>query len=430
MTLLRRTMLPLCALIFLSPLSTTTASPLKPQFVSAEHVILGDKVKIYYSANDPGKEGAVLHLPNGLNLTYGEIVSMGDFYEILSSPVSQVQSDTERKARFLAAFLSFTEEAAVISEVNQILGVVHDEMNILNEGIKKGETTEEIYKKIGNDNERKLNCITGGGCNSLTWFLYPGRYLSLANQGYDHFGDNAWITYKTGHDLALKQATLAHQTNDLKKLEIAYAMDAFASHFLSDRFASGHIRTPHQALLDHVTPGTIGSILAGYMHSEENARSIHVHNERGDHWIAYGDKSYFNPINAQHRNLINETLQASVNQIFAAYQSGSINVDDTVSKLIPQPDETGNHSQQDISPLFYWDNSTSKLMRRSDMTNVNDRHWTSDWWGWSTMIELQKERGLDFVDQAALALSGMHEQALQAGLITNKEIVTYIKQQK
>jgi len=427
MSLLQRAVLPLCAMVFLSPVYTHAASTFMPDFASAEHVFFGDKVKL--PTTNPGQPFIKLHLPNGLNLTYGEILSFGDFYGVVDYPISQGKTEQERRDRFIAAFNSFSETPTIISEATQILAVIHDEQKMVEEALKKGEPTEELYKKLGHDNDIKFNCITGGYCDPKTWFLPPwGRYLSLANDDFDHFGENAWVTYKTGHELALEQAVLAHETHDLKKLELAYALNAFACHFLSDRFASGHIRTPRQELTDHVTPGTIGSLLASFMHEEENFNGLRVHNVRGDQWIAYGDKSYFNPKNNKHKDLLEETLQASANQIFAAFQQGTTQIYDNIYTLIPQPDEIENTGKLDISPLFYWDSKSSQLMLRNDTTNLYDRHWTSAWWGWSTLIKLQSERGgLSEKTQATLALAGLGEQALQNGLITNKEIATYIK---
>ncbi len=425
---IKRTLLSLCVFTFLFQVPTHALNLAQPNFFSGEHVLLGNHVKIYYSFNDPGQKAALLHLANGLDLTYGEILSLGDFYEIINASISQAKTNAERRERFLAAFRSFAQESSAVSEVPQIMDVIHDEIQMLQDGMNKGEKPEDIYKKIGHENDRKFNCITGGGCSSLTWFLFPGRYLLLANQDFDHFGDNALISYRIGHELAIEEAIQAHQTGDKKKLETAYAMNAFACHFLSDRFASGHIRTPRQELTDHVTPGTIGSLLAGFMHNEENASSLHVHNLRGDHWIAYGDKSYFNPKNDRHRKLIDETLQASADQVFLAYLFGLPPIFDPVIALIPQADEMGSMSYYDPSPLFYWDKTSNKLMRRSDMSNPYARHWTDDWWGWSTLIELQRVSGglLDQA-QAQLALSELGQQALQDGLITNKEIADYIK---
>ncbi|MBX3709596.1 MAG: phospholipase [Gammaproteobacteria bacterium] len=427
MSLSHRTTLLIFLWISLLQINTAVAAN-SPSFASAEHVAIGNSINLYFSNNSPGQAGVPLLLPNGLHLTYGDIVSSGDFYELPNQPISQANSETERRARFLAAFSSLAIDPNVISEATQIMDIIRSEEKTLSDGLKRGEKPEDIYNKIGHEYDRQFNCITGGGCSSTAWWLEPGRYLTLATTDYDHFGDNAWITYKTGHQIALEQAIHAHETKDLKKLELAYAMNAFACHFLTDRFASGHMRTPRVELPREVTPNVIGSLLSNYMHNEENVSSLHVHNLRGDRWIAYGDRSYFNPQANDHRKILLEAVQDSADQIFSAFQQGSLPMHDNVYALIPQPDENASTMSLDIAPLFYWNDETKKLMRRSDMSNPYDNHWTSDWWGWSTLVELERERGgLSNESQALLAQSTLAENAIQDGLIINKDIIAFIK---
>lgn len=416
---------PVIPVILAASPTIATAAPIS-SFASAEHLVIGDKVKLRYSANDSGQTGMPLHLANGLNATYGDIVSIGDFYEIPGKPVALGESSSERKARFLAAYNSFALDTGVVTEATQILDVIHNEKNTIDEAIKKGEKPEDIYKTIASDLDRQFNCITGGGCSPSTWWMHPGRYLTLANEDYDHFGMNAWITYQTGHELALQQAAEAHQTSDLKKLETAYSMNAFACHFLTDRFSSGHIRTPRTELPANTTPSITGTLLSEYMHDEENTYGLHVHNYRGDHWNAYGDRYYYNKKNEEHARLVQESMQTSTDQIFAAYQTGNADADDSVYRIIPQADEIGDTGKQDLSPLFYWDSVRNKLMRREDMSNPYDRHWTDSWWGWSTLLELKRDRGLSVQGQAALALSEAKDQAVKDGLITDKNIVNFV----
>jgi hypothetical protein len=30
-----------------------------------------------------------------------------------------------------------------------------------------------------------------------------------------------------------------------------------------------------------------------------------------------------------------------------------------------------------------------KVLRRQDVNDLNDKHWTNDWWGWSTYLLLK-----------------------------------------
>ena len=40
-----------------------------------------------------------------------------------------------------------------------------------------------------------------------------------------------------------------------------------------------------------------------------------------------------------------------------------------------------------FSPLFKIEGD--KVLRRKDVNDLNDKHWTNDWWGWSTYLLLK-----------------------------------------
>jgi hypothetical protein len=396
-------------------------------FASGEHFLLGNQIKLFFSANDPGQSNVDLHLPNGLSLSYGDILAFGDLYGTPDHPISYGKTPDEQNKLSIAAFDTFARDSNHKEEANQLVNIIVKEAKTVELGVKSGEKEEDIYKEIGEATNIAFNCATGGGCNSTTWWAEPGRYLTLLKTNYDHFGDDAVKSYLIGHHLALNEAYLAHQLQDPSLLQIAYAMNAFASHFLSDRFSAGHIRTPRYQLAKQVTPDTIGSLLANFMHNEESSNGIHVHNARGDKWIAYGDESYFNPNNKMNQDMIRETLQLSVNEVFKTYQTGVMQPDDEVLALIPYADEMGKNYVSDISTLFYWDSSKNKVARRNTTSNVYDRHFTTDWWGWTTLIQLTKERGLPSSMQQQLAASSLAKEALADGLITDKNIIALIK---
>lgn len=420
---MRKTVFSIFFILFLLMISKTFASA---SFASAEHIAIGDEVKLFYSANDPGQAGKILHLPNGLEMTYGDIIAFGDLYGNVGQPISRGVTEADRQRLFLSAFNAFARSPAVILEATELLKVMHHEKIILEQGLKNGETSEEIYQQIGEDTNRQYNCITGGGCAPHTWALKPGRFLLLAENDYDHFGDNALIAYKTGHELAEQVAIAAHETNDLQMLELAYAMNAFASHFLSDRFAVGHIRTPRIELTEKISPSIVGTALSTFMHNEENAAGLHVSNAFGYNWYAYGDCSYFNSQNETHRYFINFVMQGSVRQVFDAYRHGFVTSKDEAMLMtfIPNAIETKNNANLDISSLFYWDEATHLLMRRTKLNMPFDRHWTANWWSWATLIELQKQKKLTIEMQALLLRSKESATALAYGLITDQTLLS------
>lgn len=364
-------------------------------FESSEHIALGDDIKLYFKRDDPGELNYHLHLPNGLVLTYGDILALGDLYAVPNQPIALGKNAAERKKRFLLGFNSFASNQTAVDEAKKLMQVLHHEKEIIETVIKEGGDPVPVYIKMANETNRQLNCITGGGC-SRKWWLKPGRYMKISISNVDHFGSYAWIAYNVGHKIALEQAVIAKQTKDLKRLEIAYAMNAYASHFLSDSFASGHIRPPRIELVQHIHPSIYGYMLVNFMHYEENEAGIHVHNRNGDEWIAYGDRYFFNHHNIENRKLLQQALQISTKEIFQAYLSGHIEKHDIVKRLIPIPNETQNNANLDISPLFYWDNRSQTIMRRVDLYNKYDRHWTAKWNVLTTYLILNKQYGDPF----------------------------------
>lgn len=422
---MRHTWIATLALALHLPINSFAQQPPIHSFETAEHITAGSQVQLYVSPRQPEPLNTPITLPNHLALTYGEMMSLADFYGIVGQPISQGDSEAAQRKRFITAFNLFADASAAVSEVPQILAVAQAEQQALIDGMQRGEKPEDIYAKIRTQNDRAWNCITGGGCAESSWWLQPGRYLQLANQDIDHFGEQAWLVYQTGHQLALEAAVTAAATHDLSKLHFAYALNAFASHFLSDRFSAGHMRIPRRELTAEVSPSIVGSLLANFMHTEENNAGLHVANLRGNLWFTYGDSYYFSEHSETTRALMKEALQLSADQVFFAYQRAALPKGiDPIKRLIPIPNEMAPIVVRDISPLFYWDTHTRQLYRRVDLSNIYDYHWTTDWWGWSTLVALSHLHGLPTVAQAILVFAGYGKEAQQQGLLTDPVLLT------
>ncbi|WBV68699.1 hypothetical protein PGH46_00030 [Legionella pneumophila] len=50
--------------------------------------------------------------------------------------------------------------------------------------------------------------------------------------------------------------------------------------------------------------------------------------------------------------------------------------------MIPRITKLNDENNMDIAPMFYWDKENKQLLRRTNLTNPYDRHWTNSWW-WS-----------------------------------------------
>ena len=166
-----------------------------------------------------------MKLPNGLELTFGEIVALaGDFYGVPDKPIIATTGGETAEQRFLAAFgtLATVPREKIEKELGTLTKYL-DQDRVVRETGQGSFHTDAEYTKVTN-----------------------GRLLTLAGRNFDHFQPHAKLAYIAGHHLAVEKAIeAARQTNpeDKKKLLMeAYAMDAFACHFLTDCFSSGHIR--------------------------------------------------------------------------------------------------------------------------------------------------------------------------------------------
>jgi len=376
------------------------------RFEGGEHRAIGDSVLLRFTANDAGTRGGILPLvlPNGLELTYGQIVSLGgDFYGIPDRPISDGTTPQDRIDRFTAAYESLATAPASADEAKQILDVMQIEIDAVGEAIAAGGSASAEYAKLGDTLSGEWNRITGGG-SIVHPMIPPGRYLNLAATNWDHFGHHAVLAYQAGHAAALKQAAAASASQE-PRLELmrAYAKNAFADHYLSDLFSSGHLRTPRKELYERVTPSAVGSLLSRYMHDEDCRWGLIVVNCKPapERWHAYGDKRYFDTVNADNQQRVDAALQLSVDEIFQAFLTGKEPDPETYQALQAAPDLKRVQSSLSnaaavtghISPLFLWDGTS--VQRRNDIDNLDDYSWTANWMGAATLGKLALKRFYD-----------------------------------
>ncbi|WP_129972351.1 MULTISPECIES: phospholipase [unclassified Pseudomonas] len=374
------------------PVTALTAQALKGKpklrFEGAEHTAIGDNTRLRFieSAEPVLAQNVPLHLPNGLALTYGQVLALGgDFYGIVDRPINEGSTPADRLQRFTAAFDSLAALTTSKTEATQILAIMQKEIDAVKQAIKDGKQPHEAYDALGDTLSEEWNKITGGG--SFVSALFPlGRYLKLAANNADHFGEWARQTYIAGHTAALQTAAAAHASQDELRLERAYAMNAFADHYLTDLFSSGHLRVPRKAMAAAVTPSDLGSLITRFMHDEDSKFGLKVRNGHGEQWRAFGDKRYFDATDADNRNQVTLAVQDSADEVYAAYSSG--NVPTTFNALQRLPDLTAVlDPANNFSPLFRLQDN--KVLRRKDVNNLNDNATVDDWWGWSTYLLLK-----------------------------------------
>lgn len=115
------------------------------------------------------------------------------------------------------------------------------ELDAVKDAVAPGQSTSEAYKGLKSPGMTRVFDKEDEELTKITWDRTDPSYIRMAQLNLDHFGEDSRIAYNAGHTMALKIPAAGD-------LEIGYAMNAFADHFLGDSFASGHFRTPRRVL--------------------------------------------------------------------------------------------------------------------------------------------------------------------------------------
>jgi hypothetical protein len=361
--------------------------PHRVMFEGGEHTAIGDSIVLRFSANDPGRPAyqIPLAIQTGLALTYGQILALGgDFYGVPDEPIADGATPAARQQRFLNCYNNLATGS--VDEANQILTIMQREITAVNQALNQGQPASTVYDQLGNDLNKAWNKATGGG-SFVSDLIPPGRYLNLATTNWDHFGEWAVLAYKAGHSAALAKAIAAHRTADPVQakalLVTAYAMNAFADHFLSDLFSAGHIREPRRQLYQTAYVGLTANLCAKGMHDEDCKYGLRVANAFGDTWRAYGDKRYFDTVNLQNKALVDTAVQESATEIFEAFINGTQPADPNnylalhFTPNIAQAQDYLNNPLGNFVPMFVMNNEVVHC--REDLNDLNKAVWTSDW---------------------------------------------------
>ncbi len=219
-----------------------------------------------------------------------------------------------------------------------------DLYNDRREGIKK--VIKCAHKQMHFHNEQEQ---TGSeeypGCTFEGIIGMPG-YLEVVSKNYAHFGWNNMLAYVKYHGLALQKARdsfltrKTDPTNSRYFLRQALIYNAYADHYLSDAFASGHIRVPRaqvarwaEARLSGLVKGKRGDLLTMLLHDRESIslktqkeEGLLVQNSAGDRWYTRGDShlhlnSYPNdPV----REIPEQAIKESVKEVLIAWSTGEL----------------------------------------------------------------------------------------------------------
>ena len=205
-------------------ISGATNPRFQPFNSSIKHPNIGEKIHLK-------DEFRITTLPNGVEIKFEEIIDLaGDLYGLPENPIVdpfKEEEDFNRKQRFRDAYdtLARAPKDELQKELDRLLAFFKKER------VLDSETSDEIT----------------GGIWLLGIPIKQGRMLDLAENNHDHFLPFEKDAYLTGQQPAIEKAREASQyPRDpawrKKLLHEAFSMEAFSCHFLTDSFASGHIR--------------------------------------------------------------------------------------------------------------------------------------------------------------------------------------------
>jgi len=300
-------------------------------FGSFEHVAIGAEVIL-----KKVKKDEPLIIVGTVPIKFKHIVALaGDFYAIAGQAISLPGgTDEEKTSRFQNAFNTLFKGNP--EQIRDVIQEIEGEcMAVRHAALPHHCYCSHMMEK--NDAIKKIK---------------PDINDLLVDNS-DHFSVNAEEAYRIGHTLALDLAIKAKNDEDLK---YAYAIDAFACHFLTDLFASGHIRNqrgPLETFLKTLgfgqvpivkdipglrtiqNPKKLAGLLTAAQHEEDGKEGLNVSNDRGDTWRAYGDGCFFTPPNKQNKEKVEEATQRSVDEIHEAYIEKKHPEKNRVYDLIP-----------------------------------------------------------------------------------------------
>jgi hypothetical protein len=191
------------------------------RFESNEHKRMGDL----------GSDGATMELAPGFSITFGDMTAMaGDYFGSL------------RQLQDIAAIPgSAGPPYSVAGSIDEIKYVLYVE-------VRKSMKEEDFDKAVVNSAKGRY---FGLAANNPSHFTNPelGDELLTPEQRAAKGAANNAGSYRDNHILAIEAAVQAG-TGVCGPLDQALLQEGFASHYLTDAFASGHMRTPRQTIKD------------------------------------------------------------------------------------------------------------------------------------------------------------------------------------
>lgn len=223
---------------------------------------------------------------------------------------------------------------------------------------------ERESKRQSDNNESKIIKIKK---KSVAIKNTKGKHLLLVLYNIDHFNIQARSAFFAGYTLAMQAAVKSSYELTLEKrqekLVYAYSLLAFACHYLTDAFSSGHMRTPRRELYLQFGP-VIGGLFSLFQHEEDGSRGLEVSSKKWGEkesslWTAYGDKHLFEEKSKENHMRVLQAVQLAIKEVYQAYITRKVIVaeESVINKLIPIVTENN------FPPLFKVDQDGKVVCR-------------------------------------------------------------------
>ncbi len=198
------------------------------------------------------------------------------------------------------------------------------------------------------------------------------------------------MTWREGHRVAGELAQKAFQEKQagrvpeaMAAMKLAYANEAFVSHFLTDLFSAGHIRGPRADLKPFCNGAVEGmpgaGLTANLQHDEDGTNCLLATNRKKQIFWTCGDEKFFDRINVPARMVVRSALEAGISELVKVMNDGDLkHIQHGALDFIPRLDfsQLGKNKMwenrlrmENTCPRFIIRDGKMTTRRNTDLTN-------------------------------------------------------------
>jgi len=289
------------------------------RYLFNEHKVLAECIWFRSPFQDQEKfklseEEQLLPASDGLRLTYGQIIGLaGDHVPFFDKTAASANGILNSWPKGFPANRNNPPRWLCLEDLTQ----------------KEADSIANHNPDMPRPSLHALRFIVWLARNNYCHFaIQPNEEEASKKLDLDIYKSNPLYVYLYYHGRALCKAAAGHLAKDRKTLFKALALDAFGAHFLTDLFASGHMRVPRRHLVA-TSPPLVGHFRSGRMHNHENKRGLWVTTlvPQADgpwHWRAFGDGHLEDQTGEakMHRSIVVESVRRSAQEVIRMWEQG------------------------------------------------------------------------------------------------------------